>query len=128
MDRVDLYISVPRLTPKELLELNSGNAESSATVAKRVIEARARQWERKKYVKAGCNAELSERMLRTKIGLSGDARKYFASMAQRLRLSGRGMSRVLRVSRTIADLAGERDIQASAVSEALAYRDPGVLD
>ena len=70
---------------------------------------------------------MPERVLRKEIGLSSDARKYLSSMAERLRLSGRGISRVLRVSRTIADLAGAENIEAGAVAEAIAYRDSGAL-
>ena len=86
------------------------------------------QWERKRVTGAECNAELSERQLKNNVSLSTDARKYLSSMAERLRLSGRGLSRVLRVARTISDLAGSRSIEAASVAEALAYRDAGVLE
>lgn len=129
LDRVDLYVSVPRLTPQELLELGGARGESSAEIRARVVKARERQWERKERVGgAECNAELSEKMLRREIGLSAGARRYLTAMAERLRLSGRGLSRVLRVARTIADLAGDRDVDDRAVAEALAYRDSGVLE
>ena len=101
---------------------------SSTDIRKRVVRARAIQWERKKLTGAECNAELSERQLKNNVALSAKARQYLASMAERLRLSGRGMSRVLRVARTIADLAGSPGIEASAVAEAIAYRDAGVLE
>ena len=127
LDRVDLYVSVPRLTPQELLEFGGAQAESSETIRKRVLQARSLQWERKKQFCAECNAEIPERVLRREIGLGADARKFLTSMAERMRLSGRGISRVLRVSRTIADLAGAEKIEAGAVAEALAYRDAGVL-
>ena len=128
LDRVDLYVSVPRLTPQELLELGGAGGESSASIRERVVRARAMQWERKRVTGAECNAELSERQLKNNVSLSTDARKYLSSMAERLRLSGRGLSRVLRVARTISDLAGSRSIEASSVAEALAYRDAGVLE
>ena len=125
LDRVDLYVSVPRLTPQELLELGGAARESSAEIRARVVKARKRQWERKERVGAECNAELPEKMLRREIGFSAEARKYLTAMAERLRLSGRGLSRV---ARTIADLAGERNVDDRAVAEALAYRDSGVLE
>ena len=128
LDRVDLYVSVPRLTPQELLELGGAARESSAEIRARVVKARKRQWERKERVGAECNAELPEKMLRREIGFSAEARKYLTAMAERLRLSGRGLSRVLRVAHTIADLAGERNVDDRAVAEALAYRDSGVLE
>lgn len=127
MDRVDLYVSVPRLTPRELLELDGTKAESSSAVRERVIRARKIQWQRKARTNVECNAELSERMLKKEAVLTPDARKYLASMAELLHLSGRGLSRVLRVSRTIADLAEETRIETHAIAEALAYRDAGVL-
>ena len=128
LDRVDLYVTVPRLTPQDLLELNGAAGENSASIRERVVRARAMQWERKKLTGAECNAELSERQLKTNVALSPKARQYLTSMAERLRLSGRGLSRVLRVARTIADLAGSPGIEASAVAEAIAYRDAGVLE
>lgn len=128
LDRVDLYVTVPRLTPQELLELGGAAGESSASIRERVMRARAMQWQRKKITGAECNAELSERQLKTNVSLSAGARRFLTSMAGRLRLSGRGLSRVLRVSRTIADLAGSPSIEEAAVAEALAYRDAGVLE
>ncbi len=128
LDRVDLYVSVPRLTPQELLELGgAGGGESSAVIRERVLRAREMQWRRKAVTGAECNAELTERQLKNDVFLTPRARGYLASMADRLRLSGRGLSRVLRVARTIADLAGSPTIEASAVAEAIAYRDAGVL-
>ncbi len=127
LDRVDLYVSVPRLTPQDLLELGHSPAESSEVIRARVLRAREIQWERKGRTGVECNAELSERFLKKDAGLSLDARKYLTSMAERLRLSGRGLSRVLRVARTISDLAGEPGISSSSIAEALAYRDAGVL-
>ncbi|MBP5211498.1 MAG: ATP-binding protein, partial [Pyramidobacter sp.] len=128
LDRVDLYVTVPRLSPPDLLELNGAAGENSASIRERVMRARAMQWERKKLTGAECNAELSERQLKNNVALSPKARQYLTSMAERLRLSGRGLSRVLRVARTIADLAGSPGIEASAVAEAIAYRDAGVLE
>jgi magnesium chelatase family protein len=127
MDRVDLYVSVPRLTPRELLELDSTKAESSAVIRERVIKARKIQWERKSRTNVECNAELSERLLKKEALLVPAAKKYLTSMSELLHLSGRGLSRVLRVSRTIADLAGEERIEKHSIAEALAYRDSGVL-
>ncbi len=127
LDRVDLYVSVPRLTSQELLELGGPAAESSAAIRERVVRAREAQWDRKTKTGVECNAELSERVLKRDAGLTPGARKFLTSMADRLRLSGRGLSRVLRVARTIADLAGESGVDDSAVAEALAYRDGGIL-
>lgn len=127
MDRVDLYVSAPRLTPRELLELSSSKAESSEVIRGRVMAARRIQWQRKNLMGVECNAELSERTLKKILHLSVDAKKYLMSMAERIHLSGRGLTRVLRLSRTIADLAGQENVDTQFIAEALVYRDGGVL-
>ncbi|MBR1673048.1 MAG: YifB family Mg chelatase-like AAA ATPase [Fretibacterium sp.] len=121
LDRIDLQISVPRLTPEELLSF-SGTSEPSAAIRQRVVRARAVQQERWAAYGLACNAELPEGLVRRCLTLPAGAHAYLADMAGRLNLSGRGLSRVLKVSRTIADLAGERDIQKPHLAEALMYR------
>ena len=121
LDRIDLQISVPRLTPEELLSF-SGTSEPSSAIRRRVMKARAIQQERWAPHGLVCNAELPERLVRRCLTLPEDARSYLAGMAERLHLSGRGLSRVLKVSRTIADLAGEESIQTKHLAEALMYR------
>ncbi|NLL36488.1 MAG: YifB family Mg chelatase-like AAA ATPase [Fretibacterium sp.] len=121
LDRIDLQIAVPRLTSEELLSF-SGGGESSAEIRSRVVRARELQQERWARFGYSCNAELPERLVRRHLTLSAESRSYLAGMADRLRLSGRGLSRVLKVARTIADLAGESDIQTPHLAEALMYR------
>lgn len=121
LDRIDLQISVPRLTPEELLSF-SGTSEPSAAIRQRVIRARAVQQERWAPYGLVCNAELPEKLVRRCLKLPADSHDYLADMASRLNLSGRGISRVLKVARTIADLAGEQDIQTPHLAEALMYR------
>ena len=121
LDRIDLQIAVPRLTPEELLSF-SGTSEPSAAIRRRVIAARAVQQERWAPYGLVCNAELPERLVRRCLVLSEDARAYLSGMAERLHLSGRGLSRVLKVARTIADLAGEPSIRTPHLAEALMYR------
>ena len=121
LDRIDLQIAVPRLTPDELLSF-SGTSEPSSAIRARVVRARAVQQDRWAPHGFVCNAELPERLVRRSLVLPEEARSYLASMASRLQLSGRGLSRVLKVSRTIADLAGEEDIQTPHLAEALMYR------
>lgn len=121
LDRVDLRIEVPRLTPEELVSLEGDCGEKSRVVRKRVTAAREIQ--QKRWGKSGfeCNAEISERLLR-RMPLSGEVRSFLSGMARTMNLSGRGISRVLRVARTIGDLAGEEDLNVAHVAEALAYR------
>ena len=121
MDRIDLRISVPRLTSEELLSL-AGTSEPSASIRQRVIRARKIQQERWAPWGLVCNAELPEKLVQRHLSLPEAERTYLQDMAGRLKLSGRGLSRVLKVSRTIADLAGEPDIRMPHLAEALMYR------
>ena len=126
MDRIDLHVPVPRLLPGELVAVESGGGEASESIAGRVRAARQIQRERWAAEGYSCNAELPERLVKRALALDGKVRPFLASMAERLRLSGRGISRVMKVSRTIADLAGSLKVEVPHVAEALAYRDGGV--
>jgi len=117
---------VPRLLPEELVAVESAGGERSADVAARVRSARTMQRERWAPHGFSCNAELPERIVKRSLGLSSDVRPFLSSMAGRLRLSGRGIGRVLKVARTIADLAQCENVEIPHVAEALAYRDGGV--
>ena len=124
IDRVDLQVNVPRLTPDELLSFdNNGNQpESSSVIRERVIKARKIQQERWREFNIVCNAELPEKLVKKFLTLPDDARDFLVNMAAKLHLSGRGLSRTLKVSRTIADLAGDESIQKKHVAEALVFR------
>ncbi|MDR1377829.1 MAG: YifB family Mg chelatase-like AAA ATPase [Synergistaceae bacterium] len=127
LDRIDLQISVPRLLPEELLSF-SGNAESSETIRRRVCKARTLQQERWEPYGFSCNAELPEKIVRRHLELSTETRDFLAGMASKLRLSGRGISRVLKVARTIADLADEPHLQIHHLAESLMYRRGAVTE
>lgn len=124
MDRIDLQINVPRLTPEELLSFSNkpDGPESSTVIRERVIKARKIQQERWKEYNLVCNAELPEKLVKKCLTLNDETRTYLANAAAKLNLSGRGLSRVLKVSRTIADLAGEEEITKRHLAEALMYR------
>ena len=123
MDRIDLQIKVPRLTPEELLSYSEQDKpESSAVIRERVIKARKLQQDRWKEFGYTCNAEIPERLVRKYLTPPDDLREYLAIMAARMNLSGRGLSRVLKISRTIADLAGEENITKQHLSEAIMFR------
>ena len=124
MDRIDLQIAVPRLTPEELLSIDSKgiSPEPSASIRKRVVRARNIQIERWREYGCTCNAEIPERLVKKCLTLDDETRSYLALMATRFNLSGRGMSRVLKVARTIADLGGDEELQKKHISEALIYR------
>jgi magnesium chelatase family protein len=116
LDRVDLFVDVPRLTREELR--SGGPAEPSAVVSERVRKAREVQLQRQGVL----NSVLSGRRLRTACALRGDSESLFSRAIDRMELSGRGHDRVLRVARTVADLAGEEEIVAEHLAEALNYR------
>ena len=127
MDRIDLQIAVPRLTPQELLSIDQKGKppESSASIRERVIRARNIQVERWREYGFVCNAEIPEKLVKRCLTLDDETRSYLAAMAAKVNLSGRGLSRVLKVARTIADLLGEKDIQKMHIAEALMYRQRG---
>lgn len=124
LDRIDLQVAVPRLTPEELVALQKDNTtpESSAVIRKRVIEARKIQENRWSEYGFVCNAEIPEKLVKKYLTLNDENREYLAVMSERMTLSGRGVSHVLKVARTIADLAGEENISRKHLAEALHYR------
>ncbi len=126
LDRIDLHVAVPRLLPEELVAVEGAGGESSSIVAERVRFARRIQRERWARHGFSCNAELPERVVKRFLNLSEGVRPFLSSMAGKLRLSGRGIGRVLKVARTIADLSRNEQTDVPHVAEALAYRDGGL--
>jgi magnesium chelatase family protein len=120
LDRIDLYVDVPRTPYERLSEAN--DAEPSAAVRARVAAARARQVARNASFAATTNSDLLGRDLRHAAPVPMEAEKLLLSAAKTLRLSPRAIHRTIKVSRTIADLAGRKDIEISDVAEALQYR------
>jgi magnesium chelatase family protein len=120
LDRVDIRLTVPRLTKQELLGEVAG--ESSAIVRSRVEDARLRQ--RRRYALLGlhCNAQLPGPLVRREARVASEARDLLADAVDRHALTGRGFDRTLKVARTIADLAGDDHVGSEHVVEALAYR------
>ena len=121
LDRIDIQIEVDAVPVKEISTGTAG--ESSAKVAARVRMARELQQAR--YAKDGihCNAQLDSKMIRRYCALNGDAEKLLHMAVDRMGMSMRAYSRVLKVARTIADLEGADSIQASHIAEAIQYRE-----
>lgn len=122
LDRIDLYVHLPPVRITQLGEPPDG--PTSAEVRARVIAARSRQLARR--LNGGePNGRLSPRALREVTELDSEARSLLATASERLGLSARAVTRVLRVARTIADLEGEPRISAGHVAESIGYRTPG---
>jgi len=116
LDRFDLVVEVPRLTPEELARAPEG--ESTAAVRERVLSARARMLTRQGRL----NSELFGRALRQHTALSLASEALLQAATKRLALTARSYDRILRIARTIADLAGVERIQEAHLAEALTYR------
>jgi magnesium chelatase family protein len=120
LDRIDLTVEVAAVSAADLVL--PPPAEGSAEVAARVADARAIQRRRYAGTAARTNAEADGAVLEKAAALDEPARKLLAQAAEAMRLSARGFHRVLRVSRTIADLAAIDTVSRVHVAEALSYR------
>jgi len=121
MDRIDMHIDVPAVKFEELASLSEG--ETSEVVRKRVQQAREVQLKRFKGVKGVyANAHMTSGELEEHCRLDSDAKNLVRTAIDRLGLSARAYDRILKVSRTIADLEGASDIQPAHVAEAIQYR------
>ncbi len=134
-DRIDIHIDVPSVPYKELSAEYSG--EPSAKIRERVLETRNHQVDRFKKDRARSgrgsgiysNGQMKTRHIRKYCKVTDDAQSILDTAMQRLGLSARAYTRILKVSRTIADLEGSKDILPHHVSEAIQYRtlDRGVF-
>jgi magnesium chelatase family protein len=120
LDRIDIRVEVPWLPPDVLGD--DGPQESSAEIRERVVLARSRQALRFPETGATVNARMSGKMLRRYARPDDAGRALLHSAVERLALSGRAHDRIMRVARSIADLAGRPTVTGDDVAEALQYR------
>jgi magnesium chelatase family protein len=120
MDRIDIHIEVPAVPYKELS--NEYGGEKSDIIRQRVTEARERQLSRFKDDKLFANGQMKTRHMKKYCKLTEDAHRLLDTAMHQLALSARAYSRILKVSRTIADLDGSDNIGNHHVAEAIQYR------
>lgn len=120
LDRLDIHVEVPPVDYQEMSGV--GNVESSATIKQRVATARRLQQERYAADGITCNARLTPALLRRHCALTPDADRLLGAAYDKLGLSGRSYDRLLKVSRTIADLDSCEAISADHIAEAIQYR------
>lgn len=120
LDRIDIHIRVPHVKYQELSSRQK--AEPSAAIRARVEKARAMESERLAGAGIFCNAQMNHAMLMELCPVEGEAKTMLEMAFQRLHLSARSYDRILKVARTIADLAGEAQIGAPHIAEAIQLR------
>ena len=125
MDRIDIHIDVPRIEFEKLH--NSQRAESSASIRTRVESARKLQEERLKDSVFQCNADLGPGEVREQCRLDESGTRLMQSAMAQMNLSARSFHRILKLSRTIADLGGEEQITTQHLAEALQYRPKPII-
>lgn len=121
LDRIDLQIDVPRLTPEELINTKA-EEEPSCEIRKRVIKARKIQAERYKNESILTNSELTPKLVKKYCKIDKASEAIFKAAIVKYQLSGRRYDRVLKLARTIADLAGSEQITQEHLMQALQYR------
>ena len=121
LDRIDIQIEVDAVPVKEISAGTAG--ESSAVVAERVRKAREIQQERYRSAGIHCNAQLDAKLMRAHCQLTQEANTILHMAVERMGLSMRAYSRVLKVARTIADLEGAEHLSSTHVAEAIQYRE-----
>ena len=120
LDRIDIHVDVPRVDFDKLSSDRLG--EPSRTVRERVERARKKQEDRLSDSPRGTNGDMIPREIREFCSLDSKCQTLIRSATQQLGLSARAYHRVLKLSRTIADLVGEKDISPAHLAEALQYQ------
>ncbi len=120
MDRIDIHVEVPAVKYRELTARDSG--EPSRVMRERINRARKTQSQRFKGSTIHCNAQMTSRHIKRFCSIDDASQRLLEMAIDKLGLSARAYTRILKVSRTIADLEGTEDISSAHVSEAIQYR------
>lgn len=120
LDRIDIHIRVPRVAYKELT--SKEKAESSSVIRARVEAARRVQEARLQEYGRFCNAQMNHALIQRLCPLDAAAQSLLAAAFEKLHLSARSYDRIIKVARTVADLAGKEQIGAAEVGEAIQLR------
>jgi len=118
IDRIDMHVDVPSMTQEELRNIPDTSSESSKVVRTRVIAAMKHQIKSR----GKCNSLLNPKELETAINFEKGAEDFILAVLEKLKFSARAYHRILRVSRTIADLEKCEQVKQSHLAEALSYR------
>ena len=121
LDRIDIHLEVSALKVTELTG-DSPAGESSSSIRERVIKARSKQKERFSGSKIHCNGQMGSRQIKKYCVAGEDGRSLLSTAIERLGLSARAYDRILKVSRTIADLDNREHIETPHIAEAIQYR------
>jgi magnesium chelatase family protein len=120
LDRIDIHIEVPRVDYNKLTDDRLG--EPSEAIRTRVERAREVQRERFADLDIACNADMGPAEVRTVCRLDDAGRSLVRAAMQQLQMSARAFHRILKLARTIADLAGSAEIETAHLAEAIQYR------
>ena len=120
LDRIDIQLEVPRIEYKDIEQSNKG--ESSRQIKSRVEQARQKQRERLKKHGITCNAQMTSKMVKKYCCITKEAKDLMALAFKQLALSMRAHDRILKIARTIADLADSPIIELEQLAEAIQYR------
>lgn len=123
LDRIDMVIEVPRLKLNDLIDKNSDNtSEASADIRKRVVKARNIQLERYKKFGIYTNSQLTPKLIKKFCILDDESASLLKNAVKKFNLSARAYDRLLKLSRTIADLEEAENINSSHIAQAIQYR------
>lgn len=120
LDRIDIHLDVPAVPYRDLMVPSA--AESSEEIRRRVVAARALQARRFQRSRIFCNAQMGNRHIKSHCRIDAGACSMLETAVDRMGLSARAVNRILKIARTIADLARQESIAAENVGEAIQYR------